>query len=103
MVDGSPGIRRRCEERIITFSATDGRAALREAKQRGRVAQFRYKNSDGNAVHFEFVGVLELLRLDPGCNADEVWYDITDRVRPMERRASIIPPERQLSAIRNHE
>lgn len=103
MVDGSPGVRRTCEERIVTFSATYGQAALREAKRRGRAAQHRYKNNDGNAVHFEFIGVLELLRLDPAGENDEVWYDITVRVRPMERRASIIPPESQLSAIRNHE
>lgn len=103
MVDSSPGVRRTCEERIVTFSAAHGRAALREAKRRGRAAKHRYKNSEGNAVHFEFIGVLELLRLDPACEADEVWYDITERVRPMERRVSVIPPESQLSAIRNHE
>jgi hypothetical protein len=103
MVDGSPGIRRTCEERIIMFSATGGQAALREANRRGQAAQHRYKNSDGNFVHFELVGVMELLRLDPACESDEVWYDIIERVRPMERRASIIPPESQLSAIRNHE
>jgi len=103
MVDGSPGVRRTCEERIVTFPATHGQAALREAKRRGRAAQHRYKNNEGNPVHFDFVGVLELLRLDPACDGDEVWYEITDRVRPMERRASIIPAESQLSAIRNHE
>ena len=103
MVDGSPGVRRTCEERIITLSGTHAQAALREAKRRGRAAQHRYKNSDGNPVHFEFIGVLELLRLDPACESDEVWYDITDRVRPMERRPSIVPPESRLSAIRNHE
>ena len=103
LVDGSPGVRRTCEERVITFSATHAQAALRESKRRGRAAQHRYKNNDGNPVRFEFVGVLELLRLDPACEDDEVWYDITERVRPMERRTSIIPPERRLSAIRNHE
>jgi hypothetical protein len=103
MVDGSPGVRRTCEERIVSFSAAHGQAALREAKRRGRAAQHRNKNSDGYAVLFEFIGVLELLRLDPACEPDEVWYDITDRVRPMERRRSIIPAESQLSAIRNHE
>src|SRR5204863_4473408 len=102
MVDGSPGVRRTCEERIITFPAAHGRAALREAKRRGRAAQHRYLNNEGNPVHFEFVGVLELLRLD-ACHSGEVWYDITNRVRPMERRAAIIPPESRLSAIRSHE
>jgi hypothetical protein len=103
VVDGSPGIRRLCEERIVTFSAAHGREALREAKRRGRAAQHHYKNNEGNPVHFEFVGVMELLRLDPACEADEAWYEITERVRPMERRASILQPERRLSAIRNDE
>jgi hypothetical protein len=103
VVDGSPGVRRTCEERIITLSAAHCRAALREAKRHGRAAQHRYKNSNGDPVYFEFIGVLELLRLDPACELNEVWYKITTRVRPMEHRRSIIPPESQLSAIRNRE
>lgn len=103
VVNGSSGIRRTCEERIITLSAAHGKAALREAKRYGRAEQHRYKNNDGNPVYFEFVGVLDLLRLDPMCEPGEVWYDITERIRPMERRATIIPPATQLSAIRNHE
>ncbi|MEI8288313.1 MAG: DUF4288 domain-containing protein [Verrucomicrobiota bacterium] len=103
VVDGSPGVRRTCEERIVTFSAAHGRAALREAKRRGWAAEHRYKNNEGNPVYFEFIGIMELLHLDPAGEADEVWHDITERVRPMERRTSIIPPESRLSAIRNHE
>jgi hypothetical protein len=101
LVGGRAGVRRLCEERIITFLATDGPAALGEAKRRGRRAQHCYKNSDGHPVRFEFVGLLELLCLDPACDADELWYEIRERVRPMERRASIIPTETCLSAIRN--
>jgi hypothetical protein len=103
MVDGSPGKRRTCEERIVTISSRDGMTALREAKRQGRVAQHKYKNSDGNFVHFDFIGVMELLRLDTACEPNEVWYDITERLRPMERRASVLPSERRLSAIRNRE
>jgi hypothetical protein len=103
VIDGASGRRRTCEERIITLSATHSRAALREAKRRGRAAQHHYKNNEGNPVYFEFVGVLDLLRLDPACEPDEVWYDITERICPMERRATIIPPERELSAIRDDE
>ena len=50
MVDGSAGTRRLCEERIITFPSPYGKAALREAKRRGRAAQHRYKNGDGNSL-----------------------------------------------------
>ena len=103
VVDGDAGKRRICEERIITFTSSHARAALREAKKRGRAARHSYKNSNGCPVHFEFVGVLELLCLDPECDADEVWYHIVERVTPMERRATLIPPEDQLSAIRNNQ
>jgi hypothetical protein len=102
MVEGSPGVRRTCEERIVRFEAKSARQGLVAAKRLGRSAQFTYKNSDGNPVYFEFVGVMELLGLD-SYHPEEVWYDITDRVRPMERRGILIPPESQLCAIRNHE
>jgi hypothetical protein len=103
MVRGDPGKRRLCEKRIINFKATNGRAALKEANERGRAAQHCYKNSDGNRVHFDFVGIQDLLCLDPACEPDEVWYDIVKLVRPMERRRHLIPAESTLEAIRNNE
>ena len=103
MADGSPLKRRLCEERIITFPANYAQEALREAKRRGRAAQHHWGNRRGNPVYFEFVGVLELLRLDPACEADEVWYELRERVRPMERKKAILPPESRLWAVRNNE
>lgn len=103
MVDGSPGARRLCEERIVTLTATNAKAALAEAKRIGRAARYRYKNAAGNPVHFELVGVMELLCLGSECRPNEVWYDIVERMRPMERRAALIPPESKLCAITNNE
>ena len=103
MVNRLPNKKRLCEERIITFSSGNGKTALREAKKRGWAAEHHYKNNEGNPVYFEFVGVLDLLRLGSECEADEVWYDITRRVCPLERKASILPLEIELSAIRNNE
>ena len=100
MVDGSPGVRRTCEDRIVRVAAKSARAALTAVKRLGRSEQVTYKNSDGNPVHFEFIGVMELLRLD-AYHPEEVWYDIVERVRPMERRAMFVPPESQLCAIRH--
>jgi hypothetical protein len=100
--NGSSGTRRLCEERIVVFPSSVARQALKEAKRRGRAATYRYQNTDGNTVHFEFIGVLELLRLLES-DSDEVWYEIVERVRPMERRSALIPPAHQLSAIRNSE
>jgi hypothetical protein len=52
-------------------------------------------------VHFRFVGVLDLCHLGVECQPNEVWYAIGHRLRPMERRRSIIPSVSRLSAVRN--
>ena len=84
---------------MIVFRAKGGRAALAEAKRRGRGAQHRYKNGYGDPVYFELVGVLDLLELGIECEKDEVWYRLVERVKPMERRTRILPQEKNLSAI----
>ena len=92
---------RTCEERIVLIRSATARKALAEAKRRGKAATNRYENSDGNPVHFEFVGVLDLLHLGPECEKDEVWYNIVQRKLPMERAVNILPKEADLSALRD--
>jgi hypothetical protein len=96
---GDSGKRRLCEERIITINAPSARDALLKAKRSGRKSQNKYNNDDGNSVRFEFIGVVELLHLGAECAADEVWYDVIERLQPSERRRQFIPPESQLNAI----
>jgi len=103
MVEGCAGKRRTCEKRIIHFSSTDGSTALKHAKKRGKEAEHHYRNSDGNPVYFEFVGIRDLMACDPACEPDEVWYETVEMLTPMERRDQLIPPESQLCAIRNNE
>jgi hypothetical protein len=43
---------------------------------------------------------MDLLRLGSECEEEEVWYDITERLLPMERSARLIPLARALNAIR---
>ena len=76
---------------------------MAEANRRGIAAQYSYRNSAGRTVHFEFVGVQDLLCLDPECQPDEVWYDIVQLVRPMERKNKLIPKESELNALQSHE
>src|SRR5436190_18660816 len=95
-VDGDAGKRRLCEERIINFSARSPSEALQRAKRRGKKGEHAYKNSDGNTVSFEFVGILDLMSLGVEVEADEVWYDIRERLLPMERRHKIIPADQVL-------
>ncbi len=101
VVGGSSGKRRTCEERIIQVRADSGRQALASARRKGRAGQFSYLNSDGNRVYLEFVGVMELLDIGPECQQGEVWYEIKERLLPMERQEALIPPAEELCAIRN--
>ncbi len=103
VINGDSGKRRLCEERIIIITAPDGKKALTKAKQIGRSAYHRSKNDEKNIVHFEFVGILDLLHLGISTEKNEVWYDIVEKLQPMERRAKIIPSESDLCAIRNKE
>jgi hypothetical protein len=100
---GDSGKRRLCEERIVHCPAGSGREALTLAKQKGALAEHHYPNSDGNTVFFEFVGVVELIHLGIECEEDEVWYEISERLLPMERKDRLVPPEEELQAIRNDE
>jgi len=85
--------RRVCEERIVVISARSAKGALAAARRQAAREEFSYR--DGVAlVHFEFVGVLDLVELVSG--GHEVWFRLHERVTPMERRARILPPERRL-------
>jgi hypothetical protein len=88
---------RTCEERIICFECDDYPKALAYAKRYGEKAAFEYRNSDRQKVAFEFVGVMDLLELGIECQSEEVWYEIHDRIRPMERRAKFIPKDHELT------
>ena len=85
---------------MILFRAKGGRAGLAEAKRRGRAAQHRYRNVNGQPVHFEFIGVLDLLEIGAECEKDEIWWRLVHRVKPMERRDQILPRESQLNVGR---
>ena len=97
------GKKRLCEERVVLISATSGVAALKKAKQKGKAEEHDYKNSEGNRVYFECVGVMELLCLSTVSSEGEVWYEIKERLLPMERKHELIMPESELNAIRNNE
>jgi hypothetical protein len=98
--DGSYSKRRICEERIVLVQARSAVQALASAKRKGRDRQYSYSNSEGNPVDIQFIGVMELRRLDLVCEDDEVWYEIVERLLPMERAERFIPPEDSLEAIR---
>jgi Domain of unknown function (DUF4288) len=94
------GKRRLCEESTIVIDARSAKDALRLAKRHARRRYFTFRTTQGLKVGFQFVGVRDLMRLGLECEPEEVWYDIVQLVRPMERRAKLIPQERDLNAIR---
>jgi uncharacterized protein DUF4288 len=99
MANGDPGVRRLCEDRIIVVRPLGARSALAKARTRGKAAEYHHRNPSGNPVFFEFVGVTDLLELGVECEPDEVWYDIVQKVKPMERRRQLIPAPERLNAV----
>jgi len=98
MVGRKPNRRRRCEERIIVVKATSAKGALAQAKRYGAKCRHTYDNSNGDDVHFEFLGVMELLQLGLECDKEEVWWEHVHRICPSERRISLIPTDYDLLA-----
>ena len=92
---------RTTEERVIHVKAASAVKALRRAKQIGGKSEFNYLNDEGNRVHFEFIGIMDLLHLGIEREKNEVWYEIRDRLKPMERRQQWIPAETELTAIKS--
>lgn len=92
---------RLCEERIILVTADEVGAALQKAKVYGREQEFEAKSEAGTPLHFEFVGVMDLLELGIEAKPEEVWYNISVRKLPYERREKWIPKESELTAIRS--
>jgi hypothetical protein len=95
-IGGASGKFRTCEERTIVFAAATASRAVSAAHRKGRSAEFSYENDDGNPVHFEFVGVLDILAHGPEMEDGTVWYDIGTRLLPSERRALIVPSDETL-------
>jgi len=101
IVNGESNKRRTCEERIVLVKAPHAEKALELAKSIGAASEHSYDNSNGNPVHYEFIGVMDLMQLGAECEDNEVWYEIKEYLTPMERSGKFIPPVEKLSAIFN--
>lgn len=103
IVDGDAGQFRRCEESMILIEANDAKGAYAAAMEQGKANQLKYQNDEGNRVHKQFVGIMDMLRLGVECEDNEVWYNTRVMLRPMERKDKIIPKRRDLSAFVNED
>ena len=97
MIGEDPGARRLCEERIIVFEAPSVEVAIQTARMRGRATEFDYENDDGYQVYFELIGIRDMVFLGVECEDDEVWYDIFEKVRPMENASTLTMSDERLS------
>lgn len=99
-VDGVDSVFRTTERRIVVLKAVNAIAALRAVNKRAKRAEHSFLNDDGSPVFIEFIGIIDLISLDPECEADEVWYEIREQKTPMERRSELVPRPEDLSAVR---
>lgn len=99
-VDSQDNKRRTCEERIINIESSDPDEALKKVKAYGKSEQHSHKNSDGNKVYFEFVGVMDMMHLGAEAEKEEVWYEIKEYLTPKERREKLLPKENELHVFR---
>lgn len=103
--NGKTKQRRLCEERVILFRARSPKEALVRARRYG--AQGAYEDlqlgSKRRKVFFEFVGVIDLDQLEgTTCLTEyplEVWYELRERVQPMERKQALLVPENRMRAV----
>lgn len=101
--NGKPKRRRLCEERVVLIRARSPGAALAEAKRYGAKEAFKdpQDRPRGRRVYFEFVGVMDLddMLTDFTEHPTEVWYELRERVQPMERRDKLLVPEDRMRAV----
>jgi hypothetical protein len=97
--DDKPGGFRIVEERILLIETETAELAYKAAMQRGKEGESAFKNDEGAKVFVEFVGVTDLMSLGPEVEDDEVWYDIRQMKDPMQRKSTLVPKKRDLSAI----
>jgi hypothetical protein len=76
--------------------AESPKAAIAFAKRCGQLGETEYLAADGSTVHFEFVGILDVLERGVECSErgyEVAWYDITVLKTPSERKERLIPDE----------
>lgn len=73
---GQAASRHYCEERLISFTASDPSAAIEYAYDRGTVAEYEFTNGEERRVRFRFKGVSDIMELGSEAEEDEMWYTV---------------------------
>ncbi|HET9553914.1 MAG TPA: DUF4288 domain-containing protein [Anaeromyxobacteraceae bacterium] len=95
--------RRLCEERVILIRARTPKSALAAAKRYGVKSSYDdlRPRPRGRKVFFEFIGVVDFddMITDFTEHPMEVWYELRERYKPMERRNRLLVPEDRMRAV----
>jgi hypothetical protein len=85
---------------VVLLRARTARDALAQVKQYGRHAGYEDPRKGGK-IMFEFVGVIDLDEMvtDFFEHPVEVWYELRERLRPMQRRRKLLVPENRVRAV----
>jgi hypothetical protein len=110
VVNGKSNKMRDCLRSVFVIKARNAREALKKAQRIGKGNESVWKafHDVGGMhpcydVHWEFVGIEELIELGPEFAENEVWCQTVRKWEPMERKAKLIPAETALSAIRQED
>jgi hypothetical protein len=87
------------ERRIVLIRAATPEAAWRAAVRHAKDETWTGRPRAGTFVHNEFIGVEELMELGGEAEENEVWWEFVPMLRPMERRARLIPRKSRLRAF----
>ena len=92
--------RRVCEERVILMRARNPKEALTKAKRYG-ASECHTDHRKDRRIFFEFIGVVDLDDMITDFNEcpAEVWYELREMVRPMERKQRLLVQERHMRAF----
>jgi hypothetical protein len=88
--------KRLCEISIINLEARNAKTALKKVKRYAKEREHDYFNDAGSHVFFQFVGIVDMIRLGIECGPNEVWYDIVTLLEPMERKEKLTLSDEQL-------
>jgi len=96
VVNGISNRMRPCSTEIHLLRAKSDGDALRLAKKIGKSKEVSYKNTDGNMVHAEFIGISAMEDVTFESRFDEVWGWAGSMLNPMERKSSLTVSDEEI-------
>ena len=97
VVDGESNKMKPCTLIWHLLKAKTHKEAIRLANKIGKSQEVSYKNTDGNMVHVEFVGIMDLVESTFHLeHFDEPWVWSGNMLNPMERKDKLTASDEEL-------